>query len=155
MTDSKSDQNATTITTTGNTVKVTPPKGNSNRRQRVSVVVSPDELVGGFVNFLREHAIVGLAVGFAIGAQAQTLVKTLVSSFIDPSFQLLFGQALSKRTFTLHFRSHVADFGWGAFIYGLLNFLFVLGAIYCIVKLLNLDKLDKPKEGKKSKKEKS
>jgi large-conductance mechanosensitive channel len=141
--DPKTD--STKVVTTGNTVRIETPKGNRRRRhEKVSVIVGPDEFVGGFVAFLREHAIVGLAIGFAIGTQAQTLVKTLVSSFIDPTFQLLFGKSLNTRTFTLHFHSHHADFGWGAFIYGLLDFIFVLAAIYAIVKLLNLDKLDKP-----------
>lgn len=116
----------------------------SKQFQHATVVVSPDELVGGFVSFLREHAIVGLAVGFAIGTQAQSVVKALVSGFIDPIFQLLFGEALSKRTFTLHFRANHADFGWGSVVYGILNFVFVLAMIYIIIKLFNLDKLDKP-----------
>lgn len=116
----------------------------ANRLHNAAVVVSSDEFVGGFVNFLREHAIVGLAVGFAIGTQAQTLVKALVAGFIDPVFQLLFGEALSKRTFTLHFHANQADFGWGSVVYGMLNFMFVLAMIYILIKLFNLDKLDKP-----------
>ncbi|MDB5170922.1 MAG: hypothetical protein JWO35_616, partial [Candidatus Saccharibacteria bacterium] len=42
-----------------------------------------------------------------------------------------------------------ASFAWGGFAYGLLNFLFVLAAVYIIIKTLSLDKLDKPKEAKK------
>jgi large-conductance mechanosensitive channel len=109
-------------------------------------VIVPDEFVGGFVNFLREHSVVGLAIGFVIGLQAQLLVKQLVDSFISPAFTLFFGQSLTHRTFTLHFHSHMGTFGWGAFVYGLLNFLFVLAAIYAIFKYLKLDRLDKPKE---------
>lgn len=104
--------------------------------------------VGGFVDFLREHAVVGLAIGFVIGTQVQTVVKQLVASFIDPLFQLLFGKALSQRTFTLHWHTRAANFGWGAFVYGLLDFVFVLAAIYAIVALLKLDRLDQPKKKK-------
>jgi large conductance mechanosensitive channel protein len=142
-------EEVTKVVAAGETIRIEAPSGShvtKRKHQRMVVdLVSPDEFVGGFIDFLREHAIVGLAVGFAIGTQAQSLVKTLVSSFIDPLFQLLFGGALSKQTFTLHFRSHHANFGWGSFVYGLLDFIFVLAAIYFIIKVFNLDKLDKPK----------
>ena len=136
--------NQTKVVTTGNTVRIEAPKGSQRKRQKVSVIVSPDEVVGGFIDFLREHAIVGLAVGFVIATQMQAFVKQLIASFIDPSFQLLFGKSLSARTFTLHFHSHHANFGWGILVYTLLDFLFVLAAVYAIIKVFNLDKLDKP-----------
>jgi len=103
-----------------------------------------EEFVGGFVAFLREHAVVGLAIGFVIGLQSQTLVTSLVDSFIKPAIQLFFGKQLQKRTFELHFHTHSATFLWGEFAYALINFLFVLAAIYGIVKYLKLDRLDKP-----------
>lgn len=121
-----------------------PSSGRKPKPNPAVVVVQEVNPVGGFVNFLREHAVVGLAIGFIIGLQAQTLVKQLVSSFIDPAFQLFFGQALSQRTVTLHFNGREAAFGWGGFVYQLLDFVFVLAAIYVIVKAFNLEKLDKP-----------
>jgi large-conductance mechanosensitive channel len=105
----------------------------------------------GFVKFLRENAIVGLAIGFVVGAQVQTVVKQLITSFIDPLSQLLFGKALSDRTFTMHFNGHTAAFGWGTFANVLINFIFVLVVIYIIIKLLKLDKLDKLKDDAKEK----
>jgi len=108
----------------------------------------PDEFVGGFVMFLREHAIVGLAVGFAIGTQAQSLVNSLVKSFILPLVELFFGQNLASRDFTLHFHSHHARFVWGSFAVALVTFLFVLLTIYLLVKVLKLDRLDLPKDKK-------
>lgn len=99
----------------------------------------------GFVNFLREHAIVGLAVGFVIGTQVQTVVKQFITSFIDPLFKLLLpgDQALSARTFRLYFDGRHADFGWGAAVYVLLDFLFVAVTIYVVIKIFKLDRLDK------------
>lgn len=102
--------------------------------------------VGGFVTFLREHAIVGLAVGFVLATQVQSVVKQLIASFIDPVFQLFFGgQALSKRSVVWHFGGRSAPFGWGAFVYALIDFVFVAIAIYAIIKIFKLDKLDKAK----------
>jgi large-conductance mechanosensitive channel len=126
------------------------PKHHVTRATRAVSAVTPDvfsQPVGGFVTFLREHAIVGLAVGFVIGSQVQGLVKQATDSFINPLFELLFSgnKALSMRTFTLHFGHRHANFSWGATAYDLMDFLFVLIIIYMIIKLFSLDKLDKKK----------
>lgn len=101
--------------------------------------------VGGFVNFLREHAIVSLAVGFVLGTQVQAVVKQFISSFIDPLSVLIFpgNTTLSARTFTLHLDGRHASFGWGAVVYALLDFLFIAIIIYAVIKIFQLDKLDK------------
>jgi large-conductance mechanosensitive channel len=110
----------------------------------VDILLDTDDLVkeqvGGFVNFIREHAIVGLAVGFIIGAQAQAVIKQLVTSFIDPVIKLLVGTSLANAKFTIN----GADFAWGAMVYVLINLITVLAAIYILIKVLKLDKLDKP-----------
>jgi len=144
----KGGDEQTRVVTSGSTIRIEQPSSERGRKPKVSVVVgnTTDEFVGGFVDFLREHAVVGLAIGFVIGVQAQTLVKQLVDSFINPAFTLLFGQALSQRTFILHWHDRAASFSWGAFVYGLMNFVFVMLAVYALFKYLKLDKLDKPKE---------
>jgi large-conductance mechanosensitive channel len=131
--------------TSGSPLRMEPPSSNRQPKHNPAYVVMHEvNPVSGFVGFLRDYAVVGLAVGFVIGLQAQNLVKQLVSSFIDPAFQLLFGQALSQRAFALQFHGRTATFTWGAFVYGLLNFLFVIAAIYILVKAFKLDKLDRP-----------
>jgi large-conductance mechanosensitive channel len=147
-------QNQTTVVTAGTTVRIQPAKSSRRPKAKVSdvAVVVAQEInpVSGFVGFLREHAIVGLAVGFAIATQVQGVVKQLISSFIDPLYALLFsGDKLSARTLTLHWHGRTQQFGWGAFAYTLIDFLFVLGVIYAVIKIFKLDKLDKPKEEKK------
>jgi large-conductance mechanosensitive channel len=114
----------------------------------VTVLYEADDVVreqfGGFVNFVREHAIVGLAVGFIIGQQAQGVIKQLIASFIDPTFKFLFGQTLSGLKFHIGHGSHAAVYSWGDMVQVLLNLLFVLVTIYVLIKIFNLDKLDKP-----------
>ncbi len=146
----KGGSDQTKVVTSGSTIRIEQPKSGRGRKPKVSVVVgnTTDDFVGGFVDFLREHAVVGLAIGFIIGVQAQTLVKQLVDSFISPAFNLFFGQALAQRTFTLHWHERAANFGWGAFVYGFVNFLFVLAAIYALFRFLKLDRLDKVKDKK-------
>ena len=98
----------------------------------------------GFVNFLREHTVVTLAVGFAIATQAQAVIKQLLSSFIDPLFGVLFnGQALSTKTWIVQVHNKPLVISWGAFVYAFIDFLFVLLAIFLLVKLFALDKIEK------------
>lgn len=100
--------------------------------------------VAGFVTFLRERAVVGLAIGFVIGTQAQAVVKQLIDSLINPLFGLVVpGKTLKDLSFTLHLGSRSAPLGWGALVYTLLDFLFILAVIYAVIKLFQLDKLDK------------
>ncbi|MGH7193119.1 MAG: MscL family protein [Candidatus Saccharimonadales bacterium] len=106
------------------------------------------EVGTGFMEFLREHAVVALAIGFVIATQIQALAKQLIASFVDPAFKLLFGEKLSQKTFTLHFHGRAANFGWGSFIYAVLDVLFVLLSIYVVVKLFKLEKLENPKKKK-------
>lgn len=101
--------------------------------------------VTGFVDFLRERAVVGLAIGFVIGTQMQTVVKALIDSIITPLFQLLVpgNETLPDRIWSLRLGGHSADFKWGALVYALLNFLFVVLTIYIVLRLFKLDRLDK------------
>ena len=137
----------TKVTTSAATINNEQPRSRKGTAlQKVSVIIGPDEVIGGFTKFIREHAVVGVAVGFAIGSQAQVVIKQLITGFLDPASQLLFGTALSQRTFTWHFNGRHANFGWGGLFSTVLNFIFVLAAIYIIIKLFNLDKLEEPKK---------
>ena len=118
-------------------------------RPRFSVNVTEEIKPRGFIGFLKQYAVIGLIIGFVLGGQVQSLVKQLVQSFLDPLTQLLFGTALSARTFTLHFHDRSANFAWGAFVYAFLIFLFVLVTLYIVIRWLKLDKLDKKPETKK------
>lgn len=101
------------------------------------------EQLGGFINFLREHAVVGVAIGFIVGLQAQTLIKQLVASFITPLLNLMLGPNLQNERFTVHKGTGPVAFVWGGFLYALADFVVVLLFIYLVVKILQLDKLDK------------
>jgi large-conductance mechanosensitive channel len=139
------------VLTSGSNIRFEPAKSTRQpkppKAKRVSSATSDIRPVGNFVDFLREHAVVGLIIGFVIGGQVQTIVKQLIQSFIDPLTQLLFGTALSQRTFTLHFRERYANFSWGAMAYTLIIFIFVVITMYMSIRFLQLDKLHK-KEAK-------
>lgn len=123
-----------------------------NRRRGVTVLLDSDDIlreqVGGFTNFIREYAVVGLAVGFIVGQQANAVMKQLVASFVDPWLHVLFGPDLDKRAIILHHDKAPVEMPWGAFVYSFIEFFCVAIIIYLVVKLLRLDKLKKPKEKK-------
>jgi large conductance mechanosensitive channel len=141
------------IETTDGTVRISNPKG---KHRGITVLLDSDDIVreqvGGFANFLRDYAVVGLAIGFVVGQQANTVVKQLVDSFVKPWVEVLFGDDLSNRAFTLHHGSTPVHFPWGAFLYVLVEFFVVVVGIYVVVKLFRLDRLKQPKEAAKKKK---
>lgn len=102
----------------------------------------------GFMNFIREQGVVGLAVGLAIGTAAGDTVKKLVQAFIDPLVQLLVGsqQGLQAASFTVDVYGRSASFGWGAFVSSLITLLAVALVVYAFVHMLKLDKIDRKKD---------
>lgn len=115
-------------------------------------VVAQDNLVTkqvhGFVDFLREQSVVGLAIGLVLGTQAKALVDQIVNSFFNPLIGLLLpGEgSLSQKIFTLSIGDKTAKFAWGAFVISLLTFVIVSAVVYYVFKGLRLDKLDKKKD---------
>lgn len=101
----------------------------------------------GFVNFIREQGVIGLAVGLAIGAAAGDTVKKLVEGFINPIVQFLVGSQQGLAASIWHFElwGRRADFAWGAFISSAITLIATALVIYLIVHYAKLDKLDKKK----------
>ena len=107
-----------------------------------------DTHMAGFVNFIREQGVVGMAVGLAIGTAVGDTVKKLVTAFIDPLVQLVVGsqQGLQSASFTLEIAGRKGEFLYGAFISSLITLVAVAFIVYAIVHFLKLDKLDKKKD---------
>lgn len=120
----------------------------STKDKKVVREVIKDSHMGGFVNFIREQGVVGLAVGLAIGTAAGDTVKKLVTAFIDPLVQLIVGsqQGLQAASFTVKIAGRKGEFLYGAFISSLITLLAVAFVVYAIVHLFKLDKLDKKKD---------
>jgi large conductance mechanosensitive channel len=102
----------------------------------------------GFVDFLREQSVVGLAIGLVLGTQAKTLVDQMVLSFLNPLTGLLLpGEGtLKQKTFTADWGGKSEVFAWGAFVSSLLTFVLVAALVYYVFKGLKLDRLDKKKD---------
>ena len=118
------------------------------KEKKVVSAAIKDSHMGGFINFIREQGVVGLAVGLAIGTAAGDTVKKLVTAFIDPLVQLIVGsqKGLQAASFTVEFAGRKGEFMYGAFISSLITLLAVAFVVYAIVHFLKLDKLDKKKD---------
>jgi large conductance mechanosensitive channel len=103
----------------------------------------------GFLNFVRQQGVVGLAVGLAIGLAAADAVSVLSANFIDPIVSWVLGwivsdaSALGAMTVTLGSGEHALSLGWGAILSAVINLLAVAFVVYGLVKWMKLDKIDK------------
>ena len=102
----------------------------------------------GFMEFVREQGVVGLAIGLAIGTQATLLVKDIVASIIDPLVGLIIGNpdGLAAAKWDVVVAGRHATFAIGQLVYSMIVFLAVCLVIYALVHGFKLDKLDKKKE---------
>lgn len=136
------------IETKDGPIKITQPAG-GRRHHGISVVLDTDDVVreqvGGFANFIREYAVVGLAVGFIVGQQANAVMKQMVASFVDPWMTVVFGTDFKDKVAIVHSGTEAVPVPWGLFVYTLVEFFVVLLTIYIVIKLFRLDKL-KPKD---------
>ena len=101
----------------------------------------------GFIDFIRQQGVIGLAVGLAIGAAAGASVKTIVEGFVTPLVRLLIGTESRFENAVWHVKigSHEADFAWGSVVSSLITLLATALVIYVVVHGLKLDRLDKKK----------
>lgn len=113
--------------------------------------VAQPKMFGGFIDFLREQSVVGLAIGLIIGAQVKSLADQLIASFINPLIGLILPGtgALDQKTFVVHLNHKSAAFAWGSFMVVLLSFITTAAVVYFVFKFLKLDKLTKKKDNKK------
>lgn len=103
-----------------------------------------------FKDFAVKGNVVDMAVGVIIGAAFGGIVTSLVNDVIMPPIGILVGKVDFKDKFiplsdeAMRFTSSKAamDAGapilrWGMFLNTLINFLFVAGAIFLVVKFIN------------------
>ncbi len=97
----------------------------------------------GFLDFIREQGVVGLAVGFILGGAVSKLVASLVEDIISPVLALGMNNIENLSEAALQIGE--ARIMWGSFINVLIDFVVIALVVYFGVKLLKLDKLDKKK----------
>ena len=97
----------------------------------------------GFIDFIREQGVVGLAVGFILGGAVSKVVTGLVEDVINPIVGLALGSAEGLKEASVQVGS--AKVLYGALAITTIDFIIIALVVYFGVKLLKLDKLDKKK----------
>jgi large conductance mechanosensitive channel len=97
----------------------------------------------GFMEFVREQGVVGLAVGFILGGAVAKLVSALVNDIINPLLGTVLGA--TKGLTTAYLQVGSAKVMYGDFLNVLIDFMVVALVVYFGVKSLGLDKLDRKK----------
>lgn len=100
----------------------------------------------GFLEFIREQGVVGLAVGFILGGSVSKVVTSIVQDLVDPFLGLILGSTKGLEGAYVPFFG--AKITYGHFLTVLLDFLIVAAVVYFIVKGLKLDRLDRKKDKK-------
>ena len=98
----------------------------------------------GFIEFIREQGVMGLAVGFILGGSVKELVTSLVNDLVNPLVGIFLGLAGELKKIFLQIGP--AKIMWGHFLNSFIDFTIIAMIVYFGVKGLKLDKLDKKKE---------
>jgi len=98
----------------------------------------------GFLNFIREQGVVGLAVGFILGGAVSKVVTAVVTDVVNPVLGLVLGTVGELKTASIKLGS--AKILYGDLVSVTIDFLVVALVVYFGIKIIGLDKLDKKKE---------
>ena len=108
--------------------------------------------LGGFMNFVREQGVVGLAVGLAIGTAAGASVKVIVDQLIAPIVALMTrGVDLNSLKFVITAADPAKNqpevaIGYGLIISSLITLAATALVVYLVIHFAKLDRLDKKKD---------
>lgn len=97
----------------------------------------------GFMHFIREQGVVGLAVGFILGGAVSKVVTALINDIINPLLGIILGIGGGLGNASLNIWS--AKILYGDLISVAIDFIVVALVVYFGVKIIGLEKLDKKK----------
>lgn len=111
-------------------------------------VVKAPRWIQGFIDFIREQGVVGLAVGLVLGAASKSVIDSLVNNIFNPVLGLLTGGG-NLAAWGICLKSangQCTNFvSVGKFLNDIISFLLIAAVVYFVIKGLKLDKLDKKK----------
>lgn len=98
----------------------------------------------GFLDFIREQGVIGLAVGFVLGGAVSKFVTALIVDLINPVLGLALGTVGNLEKFAI--KIGPAKFMIGDFLSNLIDLLVIALVVYFSVTKLGLHRLDKKKD---------
>ena len=104
----------------------------------------------GFMSFVREQGVVGLAVGLAIGTAAGASVKVIVDNLISPLVALMTRgvdlNSMKWQILAADGANPAVSIGWGAIVSSLITLVATAFVIYLVIHMAKLDRIDKKKD---------
>ena len=94
----------------------------------------------GFVDFIRQQGVIGLAIAFVLGGAVSKVVSSLVQDLIQPLIGFVFGKTDGLKALRL------GPITYGNFLANFIDFLIIAAVVYFIFKKLRLEALDKKKQ---------
>ena len=105
------------------------------------------ENINGFIAFIREKGVIGLAIGVIMGGAVTNLVNSIVNNLLNPLIGAITGAAGNLSELSYQVPHTEIIFRWGAFVSSLINFLAVVFVVYFIfMKTPIISAIDKKKE---------
>ncbi|OHB24816.1 MAG: hypothetical protein A2542_03005 [Parcubacteria group bacterium RIFOXYD2_FULL_52_8] len=90
----------------------------------------------GFIAFIREQGVVGLAIAFILGGAIQKVISSLVADLVQPAVGLIFGSTSGLASL------HVGSLMYGRFLSNVIDFVIIAGIVYLLFKRFGLERLD-------------
>lgn len=109
--------------------------------------------VRGFMHFVRQQGVVGLAVGLMLGTAVKSFVDSIVLNLVNPFIGFLMGDVdLNDKIICLGTKTDSAtgictnSLAYGKVLTNLISFISVAAIVYFFVRGLKLDRIDAPSE---------
>lgn len=99
--------------------------------------------VYGFVDFIRQRGVVGVALGLVLGGVVTKVVTALMGDIINPILGIVLGKATSLQYLSIKVAG--VRISYGHFISVLIDAFVVLLVVYFAIKILRIEYLDKKK----------
>lgn len=122
------------------------------RQDQQMAIILPEvkapKFLQGFVDFIREQGVVGVAIGLILGFASKGVVDSLVNNIFNPIVGLLTGGiSLEDKTACLKQLGGqcTTTIKYGQFISDFISFVIVVALVYFVFMGLKLQKLDKKK----------
>ena len=90
----------------------------------------------GFLEFIQDQGVVGLAIAFIIGGAIQKVISSLVADLLQPAIGLVFGSTGGLSSL------HIGALMYGRFLANTIDFLIIAWIVYLIFKRLGLERFD-------------
>ena len=103
----------------------------------------------GFIEFIKSHGVISLAIGLFLGSSLKSIVDSLVTNIVNPVVGVLTGNINLNNAFVClksAAGSCSSKLSYGAVVSSIIEFIIAAFVIYLIIKALRLDKFDQEKQ---------